>query len=211
MPAPPDPASITISRAELLWITFGTWLGGVFILALLPVILIPRLGIPMGMAASYLVFFLAWQPVQTITQRALGTRTALHAHDRAGRGRRGDRVLPARAAAGAHARLARRPVPPRVRRNCIKISPIVPDPNVRGAAAATRRRRRGDGAAEILEDGGRRRPSPTCSRRPAAWSTATPRARWLHPPTRARRSSARCWARARSSAMPPSMLSHDAR
>ncbi len=77
MPAPPDPAPVTISRAELLWVTFGTWLGGVFILALLPVILIPRLGIPMGMAASYLVFFLAWQPVQTITQRALGTRTAL--------------------------------------------------------------------------------------------------------------------------------------
>jgi hypothetical protein len=77
MPAPPDPAAVTISRRELLWITFGTWLGGVFILALLPVILIPRLGIPMGMAASYLIFFLAWQPVQTITQRAVGIRTAV--------------------------------------------------------------------------------------------------------------------------------------
>jgi hypothetical protein len=77
MPASPDSAPLTISRAELLWITLGTWVGGVFILALLPVILIPRLGIPMGMAASYLVFFLAWQPVQTITQRALGTRVAL--------------------------------------------------------------------------------------------------------------------------------------
>jgi len=61
----------------LLWLTLGTWVGGVFILALLPVILIPRLGIPMGMAASYLVFFLAWQPVQTITQRAIGTRVAV--------------------------------------------------------------------------------------------------------------------------------------
>jgi hypothetical protein len=77
MPASPDSARLTISRAELLWLTLGTWVGGVFILALLPVILIPRLGIPMGMAASYLVFFLAWQPVQTITQRAVGTRTAL--------------------------------------------------------------------------------------------------------------------------------------
>ena len=77
MPAPPDPAPVTLSRVELLWITFGTWLGGVFILAFLPVILIPRLGIPLGMATSYLVFFLAWQPVQTITQRALGIRTAL--------------------------------------------------------------------------------------------------------------------------------------
>jgi hypothetical protein len=77
MPAPPNPVPVTLSRAELLWITFGTWLGGVFILAFLPVILIPRLGIPTGMGASYLVFFLAWQPVQTITQRALGIRTAL--------------------------------------------------------------------------------------------------------------------------------------
>jgi hypothetical protein len=75
MPPPQDP--ITISPGELLWITLGTWLGGVFILTLLPVLLIPRLGIPFGMAASYLVFFLAWQPVQTITQRALGVRTAL--------------------------------------------------------------------------------------------------------------------------------------
>jgi hypothetical protein len=77
MPTPPDPASITISRAELLWITLGTWVGGVFILALLPVLLIPRLGIPAGMAVSYLVFFLAWQPVQAITQRVLGMGAAV--------------------------------------------------------------------------------------------------------------------------------------
>jgi len=76
MPPPPS-GSIIISRTELLWITLGTWVGGVFILSLLPVILIPRLGIPMGMAASYLVFFLAWQPVQAITQRAVGIRAAL--------------------------------------------------------------------------------------------------------------------------------------
>jgi hypothetical protein len=77
MPTPSDPASITISRAELLWITLGTWVGGVFILALLPVLLIPRLGIPAGMALSYLVFFLAWQPVQAITQRVLGMGAAV--------------------------------------------------------------------------------------------------------------------------------------
>jgi hypothetical protein len=77
MPTPPDLAPVAISRRELLWVTFGTWLGGVFILAFLPVILIPRLGIPMGMAVSYLIFFLAWQPVQTITQRVVGVRTAL--------------------------------------------------------------------------------------------------------------------------------------
>jgi hypothetical protein len=77
MSTPPDSAAVTISRAELLWITLGTWVGGVFILTLLPVLLIPRLGIPFGMAASYLVFFLAWQPVQIITQRVLGMGTAV--------------------------------------------------------------------------------------------------------------------------------------
>ena len=74
---PPDPRPIVISRGELLWITLGTWVGGVFILTLLPVLLIPRLGIPAGMALSYLVFFLAWQPVQTITQRVLGMGPAV--------------------------------------------------------------------------------------------------------------------------------------
>jgi hypothetical protein len=77
MAAPFDPNGVVISRAELLWLTLGTWVGGVFILTLLPVLLIPRLGIPTGMAASYLVFFLAWQPVQIITQRVLGIGTAV--------------------------------------------------------------------------------------------------------------------------------------
>jgi hypothetical protein len=77
MASPPDSPAVTISRVELLWLTLGTWVGGIFILALLPVLLIPRLGIPFGMAASYLVFFLAWQPVQVITQRVLGTGTAV--------------------------------------------------------------------------------------------------------------------------------------
>ena len=77
MSTPPDPSAVIISRAELLWLTLGTWVGGVFILTLLPVLLIPRLGIPAGMATSYLVFFLAWQPVQIITQRVLGMGTAV--------------------------------------------------------------------------------------------------------------------------------------
>lgn len=77
MPTASDSTAVTISRAELLWLTLGTWVGGVFILTLLPVLLIPRLGIPFGMAASYLVFFLAWQPVQIITQRVLGMGTAV--------------------------------------------------------------------------------------------------------------------------------------
>jgi hypothetical protein len=77
MPTLPDPNGVVISRAELLWLTLGAWVGGVFILTLLPVLLTPRLGIPSGMAVSYLVFFLAWQPVQSITQRVLGLSTAV--------------------------------------------------------------------------------------------------------------------------------------
>lgn len=71
------PTIISLSRAELLWITFGVWLGGVFMLTLLPILLIPRLGMPLGVGASYLVFFIAWQPVQTITQRTMGVRAAV--------------------------------------------------------------------------------------------------------------------------------------
>ena len=40
-------------------------------------LLIPRLGMPLGVALSYLLFFLAWQPVQTITQRTFGMRTGI--------------------------------------------------------------------------------------------------------------------------------------
>jgi hypothetical protein len=79
-PAPPPVASspdIRLSRGEFLWLTFGVWLGGIFILAVLPMVLIPRLGMGLGVAASYLVFFLAWQPVQSITQRTLGVGAAV--------------------------------------------------------------------------------------------------------------------------------------
>ena len=70
-------AAVALTRTEFLWITFGVWLGGIFMLTLLPILLIPRLGMPLGVAASYLVFFLAWQPIQTVTQRTLGVRTAV--------------------------------------------------------------------------------------------------------------------------------------
>lgn len=77
-PAPPAaPPQLVLSPGEFLWLTIGVWLGGIFILAVLPRLFIPRLGMAMGVAASYFVFFLAWQPVQSITQRALGVRAAL--------------------------------------------------------------------------------------------------------------------------------------
>jgi len=77
MQNPPESAPVTISRAELRWLTVGIWLGGVFTLTLLPMVLVPRMGIPVGMALSYLVFFIEWQPVQIITQREMGMRPAV--------------------------------------------------------------------------------------------------------------------------------------
>jgi hypothetical protein len=77
MPTASDPQTVVISRVELLGLTFGMWIGGVSILTLLPLLLIPRLGLPTGTAVAYLVFFLAWQPVQSITQRVLGVGPAL--------------------------------------------------------------------------------------------------------------------------------------
>ena len=49
---------------------------GACLLALLPVVLMPRLGPALGLGATYFLFFVAWQPLQRITQRALGTRPA---------------------------------------------------------------------------------------------------------------------------------------
>lgn len=77
METPPKSAAVTMTRAELLWLTVSIWLGGVFTLTILPMLLVPRLGIPVGMALSYLVFFIEWQPVQLITQRVLGTSQAV--------------------------------------------------------------------------------------------------------------------------------------
>ena len=69
--------AIILSAAELYWLTLGVWVGGIFILTLMPVLLIPHLGMPLGVAGSYLLFFLAWQPVQSITQRAFGMRAGI--------------------------------------------------------------------------------------------------------------------------------------
>ena len=75
-PAAPG-GPITLSAAELLWLTAAIWIGGIFILTLMPVLLIPRLGLSVGVIASYFVFFLTWQPIQIITQRTFGLRTGV--------------------------------------------------------------------------------------------------------------------------------------
>ena len=75
-PAAPTSATIVMTRGELVQLSVGMWLSGVCLLALLPVVLMPRLGPALGLAATYLVFFVAWQPLQRVTQRALGARAA---------------------------------------------------------------------------------------------------------------------------------------
>lgn len=67
---------LVVTPAELFWITVGLWLGGVCLLALLPVILMPRLGPAMSLAVSYVLFFITWQPVQRLTQRSLEPKAA---------------------------------------------------------------------------------------------------------------------------------------
>ena len=68
---------IFLTTGEFFWITLAVWIGGIFILTLAPVLLIPRLGMPLGVAGSYLLFFLAWQPVQAVTQRTFGIRAGV--------------------------------------------------------------------------------------------------------------------------------------
>ena len=67
---------IVVSRGELVLLSIGMWVSGVCLLALLPVVLMPRLGPALGLGATYFLFFVAWQPLQRITQRAVGTRAA---------------------------------------------------------------------------------------------------------------------------------------
>jgi hypothetical protein len=67
---------VLITPREFFWLTLAVWMGGIFILTLLPYVLVPRVGGPLAVAGSYFVFFLAWQPVQSITQRTLGTKAA---------------------------------------------------------------------------------------------------------------------------------------
>ncbi len=77
-----QPSSTTASRGvifltsgEFFWLTLAVWLGGIFILTLMPYLLIPRVGGPLAIAGSYLLFFLAWQPVQSVTQRTFGMKS----------------------------------------------------------------------------------------------------------------------------------------
>jgi hypothetical protein len=67
---------IFLTSTEFLMLTLAVWLGGIFILTLMPYLLVPRVGGPLAIAGSYFVFFLAWQPVQGITQRTLGMKAA---------------------------------------------------------------------------------------------------------------------------------------
>lgn len=69
-------AAVAVTAAELFWLTIGLWLGGICLLALVPVVLAPRLGPAMALAVAYLLFFVSWQPVQRITQRSLEPRAA---------------------------------------------------------------------------------------------------------------------------------------
>jgi hypothetical protein len=86
MPDIPNPGStnppaargvVLITAGEFYWITFAVWLGGIFILTLMPYLLILRVGGPMAIAGSYFLFFLAWQPVQIVTQRTFGMKGAV--------------------------------------------------------------------------------------------------------------------------------------
>lgn len=73
----PRPGVIVVTGGEFLWVTFSVWLGGIFILTLMPYLLIPRVGGPLAIAGSYFTFFLVWQPVQRVTQRTLGMKAAV--------------------------------------------------------------------------------------------------------------------------------------
>ena len=76
-PAPPARGLILLTIAEFYWSTFAVWVGGIFILTLMPYLLLPRVSAPLAIAGSYLLFFLAWQPVQVITQRSLGLKAGV--------------------------------------------------------------------------------------------------------------------------------------
>ena len=76
-PAPASPSTILLTSGEFFWLTLAVWLGGIFILTLMSYLLIPRVGGPLAIAGSYFVFFLAWQPVQSVTQRTFGMKSSV--------------------------------------------------------------------------------------------------------------------------------------
>ena len=74
---PSQPGVIFLTTREFFWITISVWLGGIFVLTLLPYLLAPRVGGALAIAGSYFIFFLAWQPIQNITQRTLGMKAGV--------------------------------------------------------------------------------------------------------------------------------------
>jgi hypothetical protein len=73
----PAARGVSVTAGEFYWITLAVWLGGIFILTLMPYLLIPHVGGPMAIAGSYFLFFLAWQPIQMVTQRTFGMKGAV--------------------------------------------------------------------------------------------------------------------------------------
>jgi len=74
---PPTTGAHLVTSSELFWLVAGMWLSGACLLALLPVVLAPRLGPAAALAVSYVAFFVAWQPLQRVLQRALGPQAAM--------------------------------------------------------------------------------------------------------------------------------------
>jgi hypothetical protein len=72
--SPTSRGVIFLTAVEFYWVTFAVWLGGIFILTLMPYLLIPRLGGGLAILLSYFVFFLVWQPIQVVTQRTVGMK-----------------------------------------------------------------------------------------------------------------------------------------
>jgi hypothetical protein len=74
---PPARGVILLTPGEFYWLTFAVWLGGIFILTLMPYLLIAQVGGPLAIAGSYFFFFLAWQPIQLVTQRTFGMKAGV--------------------------------------------------------------------------------------------------------------------------------------
>jgi hypothetical protein len=73
--APPSTRGVIfITSGEFFWLTAAVWAGGVCILTLLPYLLVTRVWEMTAIILSYIAFFLAWQPIQIVTQRTLGMK-----------------------------------------------------------------------------------------------------------------------------------------
>ena len=91
---------IVVTRAELFWLTVGLWMGGVCLLALLPVVLMPRLGPALGLGAPTCCS--SWLAAAAANHAARPGPAGRVCADAGARGHRGDRrLLRARGAARA--------------------------------------------------------------------------------------------------------------